>query len=48
MNVAMVTASSYVQMFLDPIPVRATLVSPSMMMEDHAKVCDMCDNLDTL
>lgn len=48
MNVAMVTASSYVQMFPDPIPAHATLVSPSMKMEDLAKVCDMCDNLDTI
>lgn len=40
-NVAMVTASNSVQMFLDPIPVRATLVSPSMRMEDLAKVCDV-------
>jgi hypothetical protein len=47
MNVAMVTASSSVQMFQDPIPVHATLVSPSTTMEGLAKVCHVHNNLDT-
>ena len=48
MNVAMATASSCVRMFLDLIPVRATLVSPSTRMEGLAKVCDVNDNLNTM
>lgn len=48
MNVAMVTASSSVRMFLDPILVHAILVLPSMRMEGLAKVCDVHDNLDTM
>lgn len=47
MSVAMVTASSSVRMFLDPILVHATLVLPSMRMEGLAKVCGTRDNLDT-
>lgn len=48
MNVATATASSCVRMFLDPIPVHATLVLPSMRMEGLAKVCDANDNLNTI
>lgn len=44
MNVAMATVSSCVRMFLDPIPVHATLASPSMRMEGLAKVGDVTDN----
>lgn len=48
MNVAMATASSCVRMFLDPIPVHATLVLPSMRMEGLAKVRDTNDKLDMM
>lgn len=48
MNVAMATASSSVQMFLAPIPVRATLALPSMKTEGLAKVGDVQDRLNRL
>lgn len=44
MNVAMATVSSCVRMFLDPIPVHATLASPSTRMEGLAKVGDVTDD----
>lgn len=48
MNVAMATASNFVQMFLDPIPAPATLVLPSTRMEGLAKVCEESDLLNTV
>lgn len=48
MNVAMATVSSCVRMFLDPIPVHATLASPSTRMEGLAKVGDVTDNWNTV
>lgn len=47
MNVAMAIASSCARMFLDPIPVLATLVLPSTRMEGLAKVCDANGNSNT-
>lgn len=41
MNVAMVTVSSYVPMYLAPIRAHAIQVLPLMKMEDHAKVLYM-------